>query len=77
MRHVGEQDRLADHELGTDAYTMVNLSGSWRPFANQAVTLFVEGHNLTDTEAREHVSFLKDVAPLPGRNFRAGISYRF
>ena len=56
---------------------MVNLSGSWRPFADQAVTLFVEGHNLTDTEAREHVSFLKDVAPLPGRNFRAGISYRF
>ena len=77
VRHVGEQDRLADHELGTDAYTMVNLSGSWRPFADQAVTLFVEGHNLTDTEAREHVSFLKDVAPLPGRNFRAGISYRF
>lgn len=77
VRHVGQQDRLADHELGTDAYTMVNLSGSWRPFADQAVTLFVEGHNLTDTEAREHVSFLKDVAPLPGRNFRAGISYRF
>ncbi|MDP1913076.1 TonB-dependent receptor [Brevundimonas sp.] len=77
VRHVGEQERLADHELGTDAYTMVNLSGAWRPFANKAVTLFAEGHNLTDAEAREHVSFLKDVAPLPGRNFRAGISYRF
>ena len=77
VRHVGEQDRLANHELGTDAYTMVNLSGAWRPFADKAVTLFAEGHNLTDAEAREHVSFLKDVAPLPGRNFRAGISYRF
>lgn len=77
VRHVGEQDRLASYELGTDSYTMVNLSASWRPFADKAVTLFAEGHNLTDTEAREHVSFLKDVAPLPGRNFRAGISYRF
>ena len=77
VRRVGEQDRLADHELGTDSYTMVNLSGSWRPFADRAVVLFAEGHNLTDVEAREHVSFLKDVAPLPGRNFRAGISYRF
>ena len=77
VRHVGEQDRLADHELGTDGYTMVNLSGVWRPFADKAVSLFAEGRNLTDAEAREHVSFLKDVAPLPGRNFRAGISYRF
>ena len=77
VRHVGEQDRLADHEPGTDGYTMVNLSGSWRPFADKAVAVFAEGHNLTDVEAREHVSFLKDVAPLPGRNFRAGISYRF
>ena len=41
------------------------------------VSLFAEGHNLTDEEAREHVSFLKDVAPLPGRNLRVGVSYRF
>ncbi|KQY89509.1 TonB-dependent receptor [Brevundimonas sp. Root1423] len=77
VRHVGQQDELAAYELGTDGYTMVNLSGSWRPFADKAVTLFAEGHNLTDTEAREHVSFLKDVAPLPGRNLRVGVSYRF
>lgn len=77
VRRVGEQDQLAAYELGTDGYTMVNLSGVWRPFADKAVTLFAEGHNLTDVEAREHVSFLKDVAPLPGRNLRVGVSYRF
>lgn len=77
VRRVGEQDQLATHELGTDGYTMVNLSGSWRPFADKGVTLFAEGHNLTDAEAREHVSFLKDAAPLPGRNLRVGVSYRF
>lgn len=77
VRRVGEQDELATYELGTDGYTMVNLSGSWRPFADKGVTLFAEGHNLTDEEAREHVSFLKDIAPLPGRNLRVGVSYRF
>ena len=77
VRRVGEQDQLAAYELGTDGYTMVNLSGVWRPFADKAVTLFAEGHNLTGVEAREHVSFLKDVAPLPGRNLRVGVSYRF
>jgi iron complex outermembrane receptor protein len=77
VRHVGEQDDLADFELGTDSYTLINLSAAWRPFADRDVTLFAEGRNLTDEEAREHVSFLKDVAPLPGRNLRVGVSYRF
>jgi iron complex outermembrane receptor protein len=27
-------------------------------------------NNLTDTEARLHTSFLKDVVPLPGREIR-------
>ncbi|RYF98336.1 MAG: TonB-dependent receptor, partial [Caulobacteraceae bacterium] len=77
VRHVGEQDRLAEYELGTDGYTLVNLSGVWRPFSDRNVAVFAEGHNLTDEEAREHVSFLKDIAPLPGRNLRVGVSYRF
>ncbi|MFN3558282.1 MAG: TonB-dependent receptor [Brevundimonas sp.] len=77
VRHVGEQDRLAEYELGTDSYTLVNLSGVWRPFRDRNVVVFAEGHNLTDEEAREHVSFLKDIAPLPGRNLRMGVSYRF
>jgi len=77
VRHVGEQDKLADFELATDSYTLVNLYGAVRPFADRNVTIFAEGRNLTDEEAREHVSFLKDIAPLPGRNLRVGISYRF
>jgi iron complex outermembrane receptor protein len=77
VRHVAEQDEVAAFELPTDSYTLVNLSGAWRPFADRGVTLFAEARNLTDEEAREHVSFLKDVAPLPGRNLRVGIAYRF
>lgn len=78
VRHVGEQDRVANEsELPTDDYTLVNASVAVRPFAQQNVTLFAEARNLTDEEAREHVSFLKDIAPLPGRNLRVGVAYRF
>ncbi|WGM45881.1 putative TonB-dependent receptor [Brevundimonas sp. NIBR10] len=77
VRHVGAQDRVADLELPTDDYTLLNLSAAWRPMADRNVTLFAEAHNLTDEEAREHVSFLKDIAPLPGRNLRVGVAYRF
>ncbi len=78
VRHVGEQDRIANEfELPTDDYTLVNASVAVRPFAQQNVTLFAEARNLTDEEAREHVSFLKDIAPLPGRNLRVGVAYRF
>ena len=77
VRHVGEQDKTAAFELPTDSYTMVNLSGSVRPFADRNVTVFAEAHNLTDEEAREHASFLKDIAPQPGRNLRVGVTWRF
>jgi iron complex outermembrane receptor protein len=77
VRRVGEQDRVAEFELPTDGYTLVNLRGAMRPFADRNVTVFAEARNLTDEEAREHVSFLKDIAPMPGRNLRVGLTYRF
>ena len=77
VRRVAGQDDVAAFELPTDGYVMVNLFGAWRPFADRNVTLFAEGRNLGDAEAREHASFLKDVAPLPGRNLRVGVTYRF
>ena len=77
VRKVGEQDDVAAFELPTDGYVLVNLFGAWRPFADKGLTLFAEGRNLGDEEAREHASFLKDIAPQPGRNLRVGLSYRF
>ena len=77
VRRVGEQERVAEFELPTEGYTLVNLRGAVRPFADRNVTVFAEARNLTDEEAREHVSFLKDIAPMPGRNLRVGVTYRF
>ena len=39
--------------------------------------LFVNASILADVEARKHTSFVKDVAPLPGRNYALGIRSRF
>lgn len=77
VRHVSEQDRTAAFELPTDSYTLVNLKGSVRPFADSNIILFAEAANLTDAEAREHASFQKDIAPQPGRSLRVGATYRF
>jgi iron complex outermembrane receptor protein len=77
VRRVGSQDRVSEFELPTSAYTLVNASVVFRPLQDKDFKVFVEGRNLGDVEAREHASFLKDIAPLPGRNFRLGVGYRF
>jgi iron complex outermembrane receptor protein len=77
VRRVGAQDRVAAFELRTEAYTLVNLKAAYRPFEDHDLRFFAEGRNLTDEEAREHASFLKDIAPQPGRNFRAGVAVSF
>lgn len=75
LRQVGEQTRVVDGELPTDGYRMINASLVVRPAAG--FKIFLEGRNLNDAEAREHASFLKDLAPLPGRNIRLGVGYTF
>jgi iron complex outermembrane receptor protein len=77
VRHVAEQDRITPFELPTAGYTMVHASVEVRPFKDEGVKLFLDGRNLTDVEAREHASFLKDFAPLPGRQIRLGAAYDF
>lgn len=72
-----EQDEIATYELPTDSYTLVNAQAVFRPVAGQDVRLILEARNLTDEEARLHTSFLKDLLPLPGRNFRAALSVAF
>ncbi|MET0273339.1 MAG: TonB-dependent receptor [Phenylobacterium sp.] len=77
-RHVAKQDRVAALELPTDDYTMINASLVVRPIkARPDLKVFLDARNLNNVEAREHASFLKDVAPLPGRNIRLGVGYRF
>lgn len=66
---VTEQDRVAENETPTEAYSMLNASISYRFFFSRSyLDLMLRGTNLTDEEARLHTSFVKDDVPLPGRN---------
>ncbi|WP_419319534.1 TonB-dependent receptor [Caulobacter sp. ErkDOM-E] len=76
-RRVGEQDRVAQGELPTDSYTVLNASLAWKPKGDGQLRVFLDGRNLTDEEIREHASFLKDIAPSAGRSVRAGVAWRF
>jgi outer membrane receptor protein involved in Fe transport len=77
VRYVAEQDRVSIFEIPTDGYTLLNIKATYKPAGAQGLKLFIDGHNLTDEAAREHTSFLKDIAPLPGRSIRAGFAYEF
>lgn len=70
------QQHTAEYETSTDGYTMLDLSVSYDiPTYNLAV--YFKGNNLTDTEARVHTSYLKDLAPRPGRNLSLGVKGYF
>ncbi|WP_242415859.1 TonB-dependent receptor [Sphingomonas panni] len=74
VEHVTAQDRVAALETTTPAYTMVNASVSLRPFGRDSkTTLLLSANNIFDVEARRHASFLKDYAPLAGRDIRATV----
>jgi len=69
-----EQDRTAPEETTTNGYTILDASVSYDlSVLNQDVSVYLRGTNLTDTEARVHSSFLKNIAPRPGRSFALGI----
>ena len=75
---VDAQDRLALGETPTDGYTLVNAGLSYRFLTGTSIyDLILRGRNLTDDEARNHVSFLKDTVPLPGRDLSLALRWTF
>jgi iron complex outermembrane receptor protein len=78
VQWVARQKRLAENETPTDGYALASVYASYRMVIDRAVIdLFVRGSNLNDAEARMHTSFLKDVAPLPGRSVTIGLRTSF
>ncbi len=78
VRWVDEQDDVAENETATEGYTLLNASLGYRlVLGGQVLDMLLRGRNLTDEDARSHTSFLKDVAPLPGRNVTLSAKLRF
>jgi iron complex outermembrane receptor protein len=68
---TARQDRLAILETPTRGFTLVNASLQFKPLKNNRNTsVTLAANNLFDVDARRHASFLKDVAPLAGRDIR-------
>ena len=76
--YAARQNRTAEFELPTDSYFLLNASVSYRvPIGSALLDFYVKGTNLTDAAARLHTSFLKDIAPLPGRGVLFGVRAEF
>ncbi len=65
------QNRVAAFERATLGFTLVNASATIRPFgADSKTSIVVSANNIFNVEARRAASFLKDFAPLVGRDIR-------
>ncbi|MDP3906081.1 TonB-dependent receptor [Novosphingobium sp.] len=71
VEHVTQQDRVAAFETTTPGYTSVNAEIALRPWGKERPLSFtLSANNLFNVTARRHASFLKDYAPLAGRDIR-------
>lgn len=77
-QHVSHQNKVSEFEKKTGSYTLTNLGYTYN-FVREvyAVNLFARVKNIFDVEARNHVSMLSRMAPMPGRNFIAGVQLQF
>ncbi|WP_016956112.1 TonB-dependent receptor [Catenovulum agarivorans] len=73
-----KQDDVAEHETSTAGYNWLDATASYYlPAGGIDWTFYVKGRNLTDADARVHSSFLKDLAPKPGRSVIFGVRGNF
>ncbi len=83
INHYFEQDSIAELETTTAAYTLLDMNFNYylNDFGFDSIgndlVFYFKANNLTDEIALVHSSFLKEVAPLPGRNFSIGIRGSF
>lgn len=65
-------------ETPTAGYGLFNINGSYTVATERTAHIFsVSGYNLNDRLYRNHLSFIKDLAPEPGRGVRASYTIRF
>ncbi|MFN3960225.1 MAG: TonB-dependent receptor [Parvularculaceae bacterium] len=75
--YAARQSKIADFELPTEDYLMLHAFLTVRPLPDKGLAIRVAAQNLNNEEARTHTSFLKDRAPLPGRNVKVSLTGTF
>lgn len=71
VEHSFDQKRVTSFETPTDGFTLVNAEVNYRPWGNtRPLSFALSANNIFNVNARRHASFLKDYAPLAGRDIR-------
>ncbi|WP_395394827.1 TonB-dependent receptor [Novosphingobium sp. BL-8A] len=66
-----KQDRVTENENPTSAFTLVNLSATWRPLGQDGpLSLILAADNLFDVTGRLAASETRDFVPIAGRDVR-------
>ena len=75
---VNHQTRIFDHETPTAGYAVFNLNASYTIAGKRvAHVISINAYNLGDSLYRNHLSFIKVIAPEIGRNLRLNYTLRF
>ena len=74
VTHGFEQDKPGENQESTDSYTRIDAAVT---YSRDNWSVFLRGRNLADEEIRNATSFLREIAPEPGRNLTLGVRYRF
>ena len=76
--YFAEQDNVAINETTTDGFGLLNTVLE-RDIAlgDTEMTLQLKGQNLLDEYGLNHVSYLKEQAPVVGRNISLGLRWNF
>ena len=74
ITYAFKQDRPGENQSDTEDYTRVD---AYVRYGVKEWSVFIKGANLTDEEIRNSTSFLRDIAPEPGRSIVIGANYSF
>lgn len=79
VQHAARQNRYADDLGATPSYTMFGLGASYKTAVSgmKSAYLFLRVHNLTNVEARNASSVLRDMAPAGARAIKVGLRANF
>lgn len=77
VEYADAQNDISANELPTEDYLLTNAFLTWKFPGENNLRFKLSALNIFDEEARQHSSFLKDIVPLPGRNFRFSVAADF
>ncbi len=79
LTRAESQDHPGQNEAPTPSYVLLNLGGEYRLRLGEPtqLTVFAQGTNLLNQPVRNSTSFLRTIAPEPGRGVQVGVRLGF